>query len=73
MTLVDLVEKHKFFRRAALVWAVWLITVVVLRVTTPEALPLVSMAVATVVSAVIGLLSLVIGLYQRQRGKEDGL
>jgi hypothetical protein len=29
--------------------------------------------VAAVVSAVIGLLSLVIGLYQRQRGKEDGL
>lgn len=71
MTLTDLVEKHKLFRRLALLWAMWLITVVVLRVTDPKVLPMVTMAVATVVTGVIGLLSVVIGFYLSTRAKED--
>lgn len=71
MTLTDLVEKRKLFRRLALLWAMWLITVVVLRVTRPEVLPLVKAAVATIVTSVIGLLSVVIGFYLKTRAKED--
>ncbi|HRQ57643.1 MAG TPA: hypothetical protein PLN31_09500 [Azoarcus taiwanensis] len=66
-----LFERHKFVRRAALIWACALITVVLLRVTTPEALPLVSPPVATIVVAVIGILSTVIGLYQWLRHRDD--
>lgn len=66
-----LINKHKFIRRAALVWACWLITVVVLRVTEPEVLPMINAAVATIVTAVIGILTAVIGFYQWSRHKES--
>lgn len=66
----DLFEKHKLMRRLMLVWACALITVVVLRVTRPEVLTDVSASVATVVTAVIGILTTVIGFYQWTRHKE---
>lgn len=66
-----LVERHKLVRRLALAWACWLITIVVLRVTEPAALPHVSGSVAAVVTAVIGILSVVIGLYQWHRHQDD--
>lgn len=62
---------HKFVRRATLAWACWLITVVVLRVTEPEVLEHVDAGVATVVTAVIGILATVIGFYQWSRSRED--
>lgn len=66
-----LFNAHKFVRRATLAWACWLITVVVLRVTDPEVLQHVNAAVATIVSAVIGILATVIGFYQWSRSKEE--
>lgn len=69
----NLFEVHKLVRRLTLVWAAWLITVVVLRVTQPEVLANVSGPVATVVTAVIGLLATVIAFYQwsRQQDKKE--
>lgn len=66
-----LIEQHKLVRRLTLAWACVLITLVVLRVTTPEALPHVTAAVASVVVAVIGILTTVIGLYQWHRHRDD--
>lgn len=66
-----LFERHKLVRRAALVWACWLISVVVLRVTETEALPHITGPVATVVGAVIGILTVVVGLYQWLRARDD--
>lgn len=68
--LIDLVEKHKLVRRLALVWACWLITIAVLRVTDPAVITQIGGAGATVVSAVIGILATVIGFYQYSRSKE---
>jgi hypothetical protein len=69
----DLVEKHRLVRRLLLVWAAWLITVVVLRVTEPEVLEHVNGPVATVVTGVLGILATVIAFYQwsRQRDSKD--
>lgn len=67
----SLFERHKLVRRLALGWACWLITVVVLRVTEVEALSLVTGAVATVVTAVIGILATVIAFYQWSRQKDE--
>lgn len=71
--LGNLFEVHKLVRRLTLVWAAWLITVVVLRVTQPEVLANISGPVATVVTAVIGLLATVIAFYQwsRQQDKKE--
>lgn len=66
-----LFERHKFVRRAALAWACWLITVVVLRVTDPAVFVQVNAAGATIVTAVVGILTAVIGLYQWCRSKDD--
>jgi hypothetical protein len=68
--LNDLFEKHKFVRRTCVLWAAWLITVVTLRVTEPEALPHINNATAVIVTAVIGLLTLVLKVYFDGRVKE---
>lgn len=67
----DLFEKHKLARRLTLAWACWLITVVVLRVTEPAVLSEVNGSVATIVTAVIGILATVIAFYQWSRSKDD--
>lgn len=72
MSLADLIENHKLIRRLALVWACALITVVVLRVTVPEVITAIGGAGATIVTAVIGILATVIGLYQHARSQDDG-
>lgn len=66
-----LFERHKFVRRATLAWACWLITVVVLRATEPSVFSEATGAGATIVTAVIGMLATVIGLYQWSRDKDD--
>jgi len=66
----NLFEVHKLVRRLTLVWAMWLITVVVLRVTQPEVLANVTGPVATVVTAVIGILATVITFYQWSRQQD---
>lgn len=70
MRLADLVERHKLIRRLALIWACWLVTVVVLRVTEPEVITVIGPAGATVVTGVIGILTSVIAFYQHHRHKE---
>lgn len=69
--LSSAIEEHKLVRRLTLAWACWLISVVVLRVTDIQALPLVTGPVATVVGATIGILATVIGLYQWLRQQDD--
>lgn len=70
--IVDrLVNEHKLIRRLSLVWACWLISVVVLRVTRPESLEHVTDAVAAVVIAVIGILATIVGFYQWSRQRDD--
>lgn len=65
-----LFEKYKFIRRAIVIWACWLITVVVLRVTEPDVIPWVNGAMATIVTGVIGILATVIAFYQGSRDKD---
>jgi hypothetical protein len=71
MRLIDsLCNEHKAFRRAALVWACWLITWTVQRCfgdNTPD----VSAGTAAALASVCGLLTVVVGLYQWSRERED--
>lgn len=57
--LLEWIERNKIIRKAAIVWIVWLITVVVLNTTDPMVLDKVNAAVATIVTAVIGIFSVV--------------
>ena len=65
-----LFERHKFVRRFAMFWAIWLITVVILRVTEPEIITGIGAAGATIVTGVIGILATVIGFYQWYRQQD---
>lgn len=65
----DLFEKHKLVRRALLVWICWLITVIVLWVLGNPAA--VTDPVSRFFIAVVGLFTVVAGLYQYLRGRED--
>ena len=62
-------NRHKLVRRLLLLWAVWLITTVVLAYT--ERMGSISQADGVVIGAVIALLSTVLALYQHQRAKDD--
>lgn len=66
-----LFNSHKLMRRLMVVWACWLISLVVMRVTTPEVLDKISAPVASIVAGVIGILTTVIGLYQWSRKMEE--
>lgn len=65
-----LFEEHKAARRITLFWALWLISVVTLRVTDPEVIPTLTAASTTVITAIIGILTTVIGFYQWHRSKD---
>ena len=67
--LWDFIDTRKIVRRIALLWAIWLITVVALKAS--EVLTEITAAGATVVTAVIGILTVVIGLYQSHRHDDD--
>ena len=64
-----LFNRHKLVRRLLLVWAVWLITTVVLAFI--EKMGSIQTADATVIVAVIGILTTVLALYQATRHRED--
>lgn len=64
-------EEYKGARRLSLFWAIWLITIVVFRVTDPKIITLITPAGATVVSAVIGILATVVAFYQWHRSQDD--
>ena len=70
--VTTLFEEHKLARRFALFWAMWLITVVVLRATQPELLAtLGGTAAVGIIGPVIGILATVIGFYVKSRERED--
>lgn len=54
-----------------LIWACWIISVAVLRVTEAEVITQIGTAGATVITGVIGILTTVIGFYQWRRRKDD--
>lgn len=66
-----LVNQQRLFRRLVLIWAVWLVTHVVLTVTEPSVLTKITSPGATVVVAVIGILATVISFYQWHRQQDD--
>ena len=70
----DLFEKYKVVRRLALLWAIWLITIVVLRITDDLILFTLASAsgasLAAIATSVIGILTVVVGLYQVGRQKD---
>ena len=66
-----LFDDFKFARRATLLWALWLITVVSLRVTEPEIITELNTASGVVVTGVIGILATVVGFYLKSRERDD--
>lgn len=69
MDIEALFNKHKLVRRLLLLWAVSLITFVLVAYT--ENMGKIQAADATVIIGVIGILTTVLTLYQVQRHKED--
>lgn len=67
--LTDLLEKHKLVRRVLLVWACWLISYTVINFF--EHYEDTSSVNATVITAIIGILTVVIGFYQSHRRDDD--
>lgn len=65
----DFLEKHKIFRRLALLWAMSLITYAVWVTFTDVSL--ITAAVVSALSLVVGLLATVIGFYMHSRFKDD--
>ena len=68
--MVNFINKHKIVRRLLLVWAVTIITIVLLRATEPEVLKAITTAGGVVVSVTVGILATVLGLYQHHRSKD---
>jgi hypothetical protein len=67
----DWVDRRKIMRRLLLLWSAWLITLVTLRVTTPDVMIQVGAAGATIFGAVVGILATLIGFYQWSRHDDD--
>ena len=65
MWIDDLFNKHKLVRRMTVIWAVTLVTIVVMIAMTNMAL--ITAPVATVVGSVIGLVATVLGFYMKGR------
>lgn len=64
-----LVEQHKLVRRLLLAWAVGIITYASIR--TYEQLDMITTQVVSLYGLTLGILSTVIGVYFRDRHKED--
>lgn len=69
--LTNFFEKYKGARRLALLWSILLITFVVVRVTNKDVLLNITPSGATVVTAIIGILTTVIAFYQWDRARDD--
>ena len=68
---MSFIDDHKVMRRVSLIWSLWLITVVVLRVTEPTVIvSLGGTAAGTIVVSVVGILATVIAFYQHHRNKD---
>lgn len=66
-----LCNRHRLFRRGALIWACWLITWSVQRAFGADP-PVISNGTAMSLASVCGLLTVVVGLYQWSRERDDG-
>jgi predicted metal-binding membrane protein len=64
-----LFNQHKFVRRGLVLWAIFLITLVTLAVF--EDVTKITPAVVSALGAITALLTVVLGLYQWSRNKED--
>lgn len=69
MNVFEALDKYRVVRRLILLWACWLITFSVMRVF--NNLELVNGAVATALTTVVGILTVVVGFYQKGREKDD--
>lgn len=69
--LANFFDKYKGARRLALLWSILLITFVVVRVTDKDVLLHITPSGATVVTAIIGILTTVIAFYQWDRARDD--
>lgn len=69
-TIICLFEKHKLVRRFLVFWAVWLITIVTLRITETNVILNIKSEGVTVFLGVVGILTTVIGFYQWHRETE---
>ena len=65
----SLFEEHKLVRRLMVLWAIILITIIVLA--TFDDLSLVTASVAAALASVVGMLSVVIGFYIQSRKLDD--
>lgn len=70
MKVSDLFERHKLVRRLALLWAVLLVTYIVIKILDPVLFGMITAAHATVVVAFVGILTTVVGLYQWLRSQD---
>lgn len=68
-----LANKQMLFRRLVLMWAMLILTYVIYIVAEPTLLIQIGAAGATVVTAIIGILTTVIGFYQWHRQQDDNL
>lgn len=71
-TIAVLFEEHKLARRVLLFWAMYVLSVVILRATRPDVLiALGGTAAAAIVASVVGILATVLGFYMKSRERED--
>ena len=65
----DFLRKHRLIPRLVMIWGPVIITIVLLRVTEPEAIAVIGgTAMATIVTGTIGILATVIALYLNRSG-----
>lgn len=69
----ELANRQMLFRRLVLIWAMTIITYVVYIVVEPTLLIQIGAAGATVITAIIGILTTVIGFYQWHRQQDDNI
>ena len=69
--LGDAIENKKLLRRFILVWAMSIITAVIIRLFFMPNVPVISSGTATAFSVIVGLLATVIALYKWLRGRDD--
>lgn len=59
-----LLDKYSILLSLMIIWSMGLLTVVVLRVTDPEIIPVLNMAAATIVGAIVGIPAAVFGFVE---------
>ena len=67
--LEKLFEEHKFVHRASMIWACWLVTMVVFM--SFEKLEVIDGPRATLIGGFVGILSTIVGLYTWIRQQDD--